>query len=363
MWQRCNSFTLGANRPGDKDKVSSLLCKGGVYLGWEDGRVECYDGVGKRYGFQGFALEFDYLESCDVLEKVLAIERFGDGGLRDFVVVGNERNLKLWRTRSKAPTAEIVNGRPGEEYESTCLRECKNVHSYILNSLSLNNNDQYLISSDYLKVNLWRPDRFEGCFTVVDVKPHKYNDLVFVINSAKFNPELDTVFGYSTSSGEIHVNDLRLSSKSQEVLMIDGSEVEGIDSAVKSISDFHFIDANLVVARNLNSVTLYDQRNSRRDIFTTVLCSDAQEINSIYETDAVYARFRISCSRDSAFTGGFSNRVNVISLLDGTREEVEVAPVFSDTESKDKLKLVAACNESFVAVFDNTLVEYRSVES
>lgn len=361
MWRQCRSFVLDFKHGSDREKITSLLHSGGLYVGRGDGRVECYRD-NREYSLQGFELEFDYLESCDVVEKVLAMERFDDGGLNEFLIIGNERNLKVWRVRNRGSTQDIVAGRRSSEYECVCVKECKNVHSYILNSLSLNNDRQYLLSSDYLKINLWKPEKIESCFTIIDVKPQKYNDLVFVINATKFNPEANMVFGYSTSSGEVHINDLRVSSRSSEVLMIDGSDVEGVDSAVRSVSDFQFVDSNLVVTRNLNSVTLYDQRNVKKDIFTTVLCNDANEISSVYESDAVYARFRISCSNSYAFTGCFNSTVSTINLLDGSRDDVAVVCDIEDMGGRDKLKLVSAHGDRFTVACGGCVIEYKYTE-
>lgn len=361
MWKKCRSMALDACEVGDREKITSLHHSRDLYVGRGDGKVDCY-GTERLYSFQAFDLEFDYLESCDVVEKVVAVERLGDGGLSDLLVVGNERNLKVWRVRNRGSARDVAEGRLSGEYECVCVKECKNVHSYILNSLSLNNDGQYLLSSDYLKINLWKPEKIDGCFTIVDVKPQKYNDLTFVINATKFNPRANMEFGYSTSSGEIHINDLRLSSRSSEVLMIDGSETDGMDGAVKSISDFQFVDSNLIVARNLNSVALYDQRNVQKDVFTTVLCSNASEITSVYESDAVYARFRVSCSSSHAFTGSFNNTASVVSLLDGVKEDIAVICNRRGFDGKDRLKLVSACEDGFAVAYDNHIFEYKHIE-
>ncbi|CAD26600.1 SER/THR PROTEIN PHOSPHATASE PP2-A REGULATORY SUBUNIT B [Encephalitozoon cuniculi GB-M1] len=360
MWKQCRAFALELNSSENKEKITSVLYGERLYVGCGDGRVECY-GDEKLYSFQGFELEFDYLESCDVAEKVLAIERFDDGGLNEFLVVGNERNLKIWKIRNRGSTKEILEGRCSEEYEYVCVKECKNVHPCILNSLSFNNDKQFLLSSDYLKINLWKPEKIDGCFTIVDVKPHKYSDLMFVINSTKFSKEMNMVFGYSTSSGEIHINDLRLASKSLEALTIDGVDVDGIEGAVRSISDFQFVDSNLILARSLNSVTLYDQRNAKNCIFTTMLCDDMDEINAVYESDAVYARFRISCSNNYGFTGGFKDVVHVVNLADGSKEDFKVPCETKNVEKKDKLKLVSSSGDRFVVACEDRLLEYQRV--
>ncbi|ADM11531.1 Ser/Thr protein phosphatase PP2-A regulatory subunit B [Encephalitozoon intestinalis ATCC 50506] len=360
MWEQCKAFTLEFNSLENKERTTSMQYGERLYIGCGDGRVECY-GDKKLYSFQGFELEFDYLESCDVAEKVLAIEKLDCGGPEELLAVGNERSLKIWRIRNKGPTKEVVEGRFSEEYDYTCVKECKNVHPCILNSLSLNNDKQYLLSSDYLKINLWKPEKIEGCFTIVDVKPHKYSDLMFVINSTKFSSEMNMVFGYSTSSGVIHINDLRLSSKSLEVLKIDGVDVDGIEGAVKSISDFQFVDSNLILARCLNSVTLYDMRNPKDSVFTTVLCDDTDEISSVYESDAVYTRFRISCSNGYGFTGGFQDAVHIVNLSDGSKEDLEIPCEPKNTEKKDKLKLVCSNGERFVVACEDKLFEYKHV--
>lgn len=361
MWQRHQHFTLEIDLTNEKEKVSSLYYNKGLYLGREDGKVSFY-GEKKLYEFQGFDLEFDYLESCDVLEKIMAIEKMTDGGLNDILIIGNERNIKLWKVRNVGPTYELMEGIHGDEYNTTCIKECKNSHSYVLNSLSLNNDNQYLISSDYLKINLWKPEKMDSCYTVVDAKPGKYSDLVYVINSSKFNPDLNTVFGYSTSSGEIHLNDLRLSSKSSEILVIDGSELDEVEGGVKSISDFNFFNSNFIITRNLNSVSFYDIRNPKSDVFTTTLCENTNEIGEIYESEAVYARFKIACNKNKAFTGCFNNKICIVDLINGSKDIVTIIPEVIYDEEKDKLKFITAYDDKFAIAYDGVLVEYKDVK-
>ena len=107
-------------------------------------------------------MEFDYLDSCDVIAIILEIAKFNKGGLNYFLMVGNERNLRVWKVRKKGATKDIVEGGYSREYDCVWVKECKNVHSYILNSLS----KQYLLSSDYLKINRWKPKKIDSCFTL-----------------------------------------------------------------------------------------------------------------------------------------------------------------------------------------------------
>jgi len=362
MWKQCRTFALESGSLSDKEKEGiTAICSGKrTYAGCADGRIHCYDDR-RLYSLQAFELEFDYLESCDVPEKIVAIERLESGGVDELLVVGNERNLKVMRIRNKGATRDIIEGRLSECYDSVCVKECKNVHPCILNSLSLNNDEQYLLSSDYLKINLWKPERIDGCFTVVDIKPHKYSELTFVINSTKFSNEMNMVFGYSTSSGGIHINDLRVSSKSMETLRMEGAEMEGIEGAVRSISDFQFVDSSLIIARSLNSVALYDQRGTKHEVFTTVLCSDADEINAVYDSDAVYAKFRVSCTSMHGFTGGFGDCAHAINLVDGEKEDVFVSHLQKDSK-KDKLKVVTSHRNGFIVVCEDRMMEYQQCE-
>ena len=248
MWINRNKITISQSSRKSKSEISNVLYKKHLYIGTESGTVECYSPA-KIYETEYFQKKIDYLESCDIQAKITAFDFMETCGITTTTFVSNERNIRVFDVRNNLSTIDNINNVPGGTYSHELVKEFTNIHAYICNSISLNNDNQFFISSDYLAINLWRPDRLEGCYNLLNIKPLKNTDLVYVINTCKFSPYLNTIFGYSTTNGEITFNDLRESSKSSKILKILSKDSEIKDAAFKPISDFSFVNDNLEIGR------------------------------------------------------------------------------------------------------------------
>ena len=60
------------------------------------------------------------------------------------------------------------------------------LHSYLINAISLSDNEEILISSDDLRVNLWNVEKPSKVFGVVDLKPDNLEDVSEVIKIISF---------------------------------------------------------------------------------------------------------------------------------------------------------------------------------
>lgn len=358
MWINKNKFQFDQSTYKNKTDISSLSYKDDLYVGTENGMVSCYKGSDKMYGSQYFTLKFDYLESCDVLEKITAFDFMESGGISKLSIVSNERNIKIFEVRNNKSTQDNLTQPDisNLEFSHNEVKEFSNVHSYMCNSVSLNNDNQYFISSDYLVINLWRPDVLEGCYTLVDIKPPKHTDLVYVINTCKFSKYMNTVFGYSTTNGEILFNDLRLSTKSENILKIKNKDKDIKDGAFKSVSDFSFVNEHSVINRSLNNVSLSDLRNPDKEVFRVTISENIVSNPSILNSDAVYEKFKISENGKFAFTGSFSNKIYAIDIQTGMKEEIVIDTKYRSSDL-NKTRFVAAKENGFYVVYGNTIYE------
>ncbi len=356
MWKKKKTWDLGESIITDKDNLSCMTYKEHLYLGKEDGTVQAYQDD-LLYSFKAFDLKFDYLESCDVLERITSIERLETGGVSHNLIVANERNIKIIEIRNSEGTKNITQGILSDVYNNTTLKEFNNVHSYMINSLSLSMDNQYFISSDYLVVNLWKPERLDVGYTLLDIRPKRGDELVYVINTAKFSPHDSNIFGYSTTSGDVVINDIRLSSKSETVQTIHFKDVSSHDGALKSISDFSFTDLNTIAARNLNSVTLFDLRNTKKELIKIDICERMFKDPDIYDTEAVYEKFKLCNNSSHIFTGDFEGRVYAIDIKNGTRDVINLDEE-EITELTEKTKLMACKENGFFCVYGDSVYEY-----
>lgn len=335
------------------EKVTCLNeTSGKLWMGREDGVLECYDGS-VDFNTRVFESEFDYLENEDIKEKIIAIDSMSDGGVNDILFVGNEKSVKVLRSRNDAPTLDICNGSLSSRYRVVEIKKCQNIHSYIANSISINKSREYLITSDYIKINMWRPQRMDDFYNILDIKPQLVGGAVFVINSCKFSPFSDSVLAYSSSNGEISINDISITPKSQKVCSMKNVDV----GSIKSISDFSFIDSNLIISRSLNNICLFDMRNPKSSIFCKELITDFSEQNMLNSSDAIYEKFKIASSGMYAYTGSYFGSVYSINILGGTQEEIVVGEQ-RQFGIENRVKLVTGSSGEFSCVLNGNVMKY-----
>lgn len=66
---------------------------------------------------------------------------------------------------------------------SRAKRIYANAHTYHINSISVNSDQQTFLSADDLRVNLWSLDVTDQSFNIVDIKPANMEDLTEVRKS------------------------------------------------------------------------------------------------------------------------------------------------------------------------------------
>ena len=123
------------------------------------------------------------------------------------------RNVELGRYGGRLPIRELrippLNAGEAAVHISSRRLFSATAHTYDINSLSTCSDGATFLSSDDLRVNLWSLDNPKLCFNIVDLKPAAAEDLMELINSAKFHPTSCALFAYSTSKGSLRVGDTR----------------------------------------------------------------------------------------------------------------------------------------------------------
>lgn len=66
---------------------------------------------------------------------------------------------------------------------SRAKRIYANAHTYHINSISVNSDQQTFLSADDLRINLWSLDITDQSFNIVDIKPPNMDDLTEVRSS------------------------------------------------------------------------------------------------------------------------------------------------------------------------------------
>jgi serine/threonine-protein phosphatase 2A regulatory subunit B len=122
--------------------------------------------------FQSHEAEFDYLKSLEIEEKINKIRWLRRKNMAHFLLSTNDKTVKLWKIREKSKRAESGNLRDDNgfirsvnipvikqlermEVEAIPKRIFANAHTYHINSISLNSDQETFMSADDLRINLW----------------------------------------------------------------------------------------------------------------------------------------------------------------------------------------------------------------
>ncbi|CAI9766124.1 unnamed protein product [Fraxinus pennsylvanica] len=272
--------------------------------------------------FQSHELEFDYLKSLEIKEKINKIRWCQTANSALFLLSTNDKTIKFWKVQEKkvkkisvmnvdpskvagngsvananvspSPTHNLANGGYIDQSynclskdvsfppptisslrlpvvtsnETSLVARCRRVyahaHDYHINSISTNSDDETFISADDLRINLWNLDISNRSFNIVDIKLTNMEDLTEVITSAEFHPTHCNTLAYSSSKGSIRLIDLRqsalcdLHSKIFEEQEASGSR-SFFTEIIASISDIKFAkDGRHILSRDYMTLKLWD---------------------------------------------------------------------------------------------------------
>ena len=207
--------------------------------------------------FQSHEAEFDYLKSLEIEEKINKIKWLKRKNMAHFLLSTNDKTVKLWKIRERNKRAIVstssstadqpylfssssssaaaagasshinvrddINGyirnvtipvvkyMDRVEVEAMPKRIFANAHTYHINSISLNSDQETFMSADDLRINLWHIEITNQSFNIVDIKPANMEELTEVITAAEFHPKECNLFVYSSSKGIVRLCDMRQS--------------------------------------------------------------------------------------------------------------------------------------------------------
>lgn len=214
--------------------------------------------------FQSHEPEFDYLKSLEIEEKINKIRWLKRKNAAQFLLSTNDKTIKLWKVSEKDKTWDGISNTVKTSYESgdsdaltTSLTQSHNMsstssslssnvshsllhpavrssglriplvvpmnlvveasprrvyanaHTYHVNSISVNSDQETFLSADDLRINIWHQDIIDESFNIVDIKPANMEELTEVITAAEFHPHHCNHFVYSSSKGILRLCDMR----------------------------------------------------------------------------------------------------------------------------------------------------------
>lgn len=339
-----------------------------IAIGREDGIVQINKNENcTEFVIKCFNKEFDFLDNEYVKEKITAIKILPKEGIDEKIFVANEKTIKFFKVREDKSVFNIINDVKITKNVNkifSCQNTCKhrrtpikiseslsylNVHRYLIHSLSTNISQEFLLSSDLLKINMWKIDRMENCYNLVDIKKNISSGSIFVINSTKFSTVNDTIFGYCTSNATVALHDIKISPHSSNIInLINDSKQNSY-----SFSDFVFVNDNVIASRNLNTVTVFDIRNPTKQVFTVKLFSPNIDI---LNSELIYEKFQITATSDRIYTGSLNNELYSINPYNGTLDKTVVATDYNNT---NHIKLIHSTKNIINCISNNVIYRYE----
>ena len=130
--------------------------------------------------FQSHEAEFDYLKSLEIEEKINKIRWLKQKNAANFLLSTNDKTIKLWKIAERdkrfdgfnlkddaggqlrlVPANSVTSLRVPRTVptkvvvEPTPRRIFANAHTYLINSISVNSDQETYLSADDLRINLW----------------------------------------------------------------------------------------------------------------------------------------------------------------------------------------------------------------
>ncbi|KAL3234984.1 Protein phosphatase PP2A regulatory subunit B [Nakaseomyces bracarensis] len=331
--------------------------------------------------FQSHDAEFDYLKSLEIEEKINQIKWLRPMNKSHFLLSTNDKTIKLWKVYEKNiklvssnNLSENVRRRSGAGAANSILslqslklpqlsqhdkiiaaapkRIYSNAHTYHINSISPNSDQETFISADDLRINLWNLDIPDQSFNVVDIKPANMEELTEVITSAEFHPQHCNLFMYSSSKGTIKLCDMRQNALCDNKTKVYEEYLDPMNhnfftEITSSISDIKFSpNGRYIASRDYLTVKIWDINMDSKPIKTINIHEQLKDrLSDTYENDAIFDKFEVCFSGDSSsvMTGSYNNNFmiypNVVKEYDESVAESNKGNTSSEDTDKDENRL------------------------
>eukprot|EP01105_Mastigella_eilhardi_P009129 TRINITY_DN2171_c0_g1_i3.p1 TRINITY_DN2171_c0_g1~~TRINITY_DN2171_c0_g1_i3.p1 ORF type:complete len:325 (-),score=89.32 TRINITY_DN2171_c0_g1_i3:62-1036(-) len=222
--------------------------------------------------FKSHAAEFDCFKTVEVEPKINRVKFLPRSSTDLAILTTNDRTIKLWKVTEKRPRSFVKeNHSPTQEegaldvdiphavygdpfVTANCRKLYNNAHAFAINSISLFSDQETFLSADDLRINLWNMGITNQSFNILDIKPADMQQLSEVITCAECHPLDCSLFAYATSSGYVHLVDLRARAcceKSTAKEFFEPCASSFFSEILSSVSDMKFSrDGRYIVTRS-----------------------------------------------------------------------------------------------------------------
>uniref|UniRef100_A0A671SER4 Serine/threonine-protein phosphatase 2A 55 kDa regulatory subunit B n=1 Tax=Sinocyclocheilus anshuiensis TaxID=1608454 RepID=A0A671SER4_9TELE len=288
--------------------------------------------------FQSHEPEFDYLKSLEIEEKINKIRWLPQKNAAHFLLSTNDKTIKLWKIseRDKRPEGYNLKEEDGRYRHPSSLttlrvpvfqpmdlmveasprRVYSNAHTYHINSISVNSDNETYLSADDLRINLWHLDFTDRSFNIVDIKPANMEELTEVITASEFHPLQCNTFVYGSSKGSVRLCDMRASALCDQHSKLfeepeDPSTRSFFSEIISSISDVKFSHSGrYMMTRDYLTLKIWDLHMESRPVETYQVHGYLRsKLCSLYENDCIFDKFECCWRGDDSevMTGSYNN--------------------------------------------------------
>ncbi|RWS24800.1 Protein phosphatase PP2A regulatory subunit-like protein [Leptotrombidium deliense] len=289
--------------------------------------------------FQSHEPEFDYLKSLEIEEKINKIRWLKRRNQSHFLLSTNDKTIKLWKVQERDKRIDGYNLKDDEGQavrnanslsslrvpvvkpmdlvvEATSRRIYANAHTYHVNSISVNSDQETFLSADDLRINMWHLDITDESFNIVDIKPVNMEELTEVITAAEFHPYHCNYFVYSSSKGIIRLCDMRASALCDQHAKIfeepeDPTNRSFFSEIISSISGIRFSNnGRYLISRDYLSIKVWDMNMDSKPVESYLVHEYLRsKLCSLYENDYIFDKFECCFNGNDQYimTGSYNN--------------------------------------------------------
>jgi len=242
--------------------------------------------------------------------------------------VSSDLNSEVVRTIKLPPTIQRR-----RESKQKCVHTFAGAHPFYIHSVSADLAEEYMITCDEIRINLWSLHEDRMCYKIHDITPDDFENLQVVLTSACFSPVQSHSILFSNTSGEVLLSDLRQTSSITPNNLISfqtrapRNPVTDLYKVVKGIRSCKFSqDGQYILARDYLSVRVWDVRKPSEAMIEslTVMKEASKQLVALSEQQDIDDKFQLSCSPESTWfsTGGYNGSMKIVDF--GTRHKKKV---------------------------------------
>lgn len=258
-------------------------------------------------------------------------------------------------------------------YSTTC-------HDHSITSIDVTADKLNFLSADFFTVNLWDFFVGEKSYNLIDRIPSDPTQLNELINSMNAHPTESNQFLYTTSSGNIHICDMRTSSNSElpahmlshrppdqgehsQRRSVEDEGADFLEDVVCTVSDAKFSKGGkFIISRDYMSVRIWDVTMPRDPVETIFVHEYLRDkVYDLYSNEYVLDAFQLGMSsRGDVVTGSYGNYFHILDFgamkdtfiqagahghkvapLESLRNQQMALPVYDGGRSQSKLNSFA----------------------